>query len=624
MSWGSPEWLDLLWAVPVMAALLVLALRRRAQLLARLGALASERVSQRALSIHRWRALFWLLGMVLGLLALAQPRWGYRWQELKREGLDIVVVLDVSMSMDAEDISPSRMERARREVLDLTELLAGDRVGLVVFAGGAYPRMPLTLDYGVLQHQVRDSDSGTLVAQGSDIGAAIDMAAQLLGPRGTADQVILLISDGEDHVGKALESAEKAAEEGIHIYTMGVGTVEGAPVPLEGGGFKKSRSGDVVISRLDEDALKAIAQVGRGAYVQSSASNRDIAAIYLEEIRGQLQGAEQGVRRERIWDERFAWPLTASILFFLMGSLLRPGPLRLPGAVVALFFVGALGTTARADDPSPPVSEADRLAAEQAARPNDLDVAEELGLALLQEGRADEAHDVLSSVAERTLDPTQRQRARYNAGHAAYESGHLTRAVEDWRRVLQENPEHGAAQTNTQILEQEIARRMQQQPPQQDQNQDGQPQDGQPQDGQPQDGQPQDGQQDGQPQDGQQDGQPQDGQQQDGQQDGQPQDGQPQDGQQDGQPSSPEDLDGTRDGPGAEQGDTGMGENMDNLAADKQGDGTPSDDDPKNASSASTASGQMTEEEAARTVDSVEEGRPQVVARPGAAGDKDW
>ena len=342
MNWGSPSWLDLLWAVPVLVALLGLALRRRATLLARLGGLASERVSRRARAVHRARAALWLGGMVMGLLALAQPRWGFRWQELKREGLDIVVVLDVSASMDAEDVSPSRMERARREVLDLTDLLAGDRVGLVVFAGGAYPRMPLTLDYGVLQHQIRDSDSGTLVAQGSDMGAAISMAASLLGPKGAADQVILLISDGEDHVGEAVFAAQSAAAAGIHLYTMGVGTSEGAPIPLSEGGFKKSASGEVVISRLDSSLLREIAREGRGAYVQSGASNRDISAIYLEEIRGQLQGAEQGVRRERIWDVRFAWPLSAAIVLLLLGTVIRPGPLRLPGVALAMVFVGSV------------------------------------------------------------------------------------------------------------------------------------------------------------------------------------------------------------------------------------------------------------------------------------------
>jgi Ca-activated chloride channel family protein len=608
MNWGSPAWLDLLWAVPVIGVLLVLALRRRAFLLGKLGALASERVSRRASTIHRLRAVFWLAGMVMGLVALAQPRWGFRWQELKREGLDIVVALDVSSSMDAEDVSPSRMERARREVLDLTELVAGDRVGLVVFAGGSYPRMPLTLDYGVLRHQVKDSDSGTLVAQGSDIGAAIDMAAKLLGPRGAADQVILLISDGEDHAGEAMAAAEAAAEAGIHIYTMGVGTQEGAPVPLKAGGFKKSGSGEVIISRLDAPLLESIARVGRGAFVQSGASNRDISAIYVEEIRGQLQGAEQGVRRERIWDERYAWPLSAAIVCLMLGVVIRPGPLRLPGAALALVFV-ALGTRpvmaqdAEQDAPSM----AEQLASEQAAKPDDLGLAEALGMALLEDGRADEAHDVLSMVAERSLDPAQRKRARYNAGHAAHRSGHLTRAVEDWRRVLQDSPDDTAAQTNVQVLEQEIARRLQEQPPPEEDT-DGQDGDGEEQEGQEQEGEEQEGQE----QEGQE-GQEQDGQSQDS----------PSDPGENGTPEDapPESTDGTRP-EAAEAGDTGLGGNMDELQAD--GTESTDPDTPPSGQSSGAVEGEMSAEEAARTVDSVEEGRPQVVARPGAAGDKDW
>ena len=580
MSWARPEWLHLLWAVPVLAALLWAALRRRQALLARLGPLAGERVSARAQRVHRRRAVLWLSAMVFGVLALAQPRWGYRWQELKREGLDLVVVLDVSRSMDVEDVSPSRMEQAQREVLDLTEMLAGDRVGLVVFAGGAYARMPLTLDYAVLRHQVRDSSSQTLVAQGSDIGAAIDMAVDLLGPPGASDRAILLVSDGEDHVGEAIVAAERATEADVHIYTMGVGTPEGAPIPNEGGGFKKDRSGQVVMAKLDESVLQEVARIGRGAYVRAGASNRDIAAIYMGEIRGRLQGAEQGVRRERLWDERFSWPLAVAILLLVAASFVRPGPLRLPGAMLALLLVAA---PARAQDAVP--TSADELLARQADRPDDLRLAEELGLTLLKEGRSAEAHDVLSQVAERTLDPTQRQRARYNAGHAAYRSGRLTRAVEDWRRVLEDRPDHPAAQQNVQLVEQEIARRLQQEPPPQD----------------PQ-GEPQDPQ--GEPQDPQ--GEPQDPQ------------GEPQDPQ--GEPQDPDD--GTLD-PGEPGGDTGMPGDMSGMQTDDAGE--PTDDTPKlEAPRSGTRAGEITAEEAARMVDAVEEGQPRVVARPGAAGDKDW
>ena len=559
MKWARPEFLHLLWAVPVLVTLLWAALRRRMTLLRRLGPLASERVSARAQKVHRLRAVLWLSAMVMGVLALAQPRWGYRWQELKREGLDLVVVLDVSRSMDVEDVAPNRMEQAQREVLDLTEMLAGDRVGLVVFAGGAYARMPLTLDYAVLRHQVRDSSSQTLVSQGSDIGAAIDMAVDLLGPARASDRAVLLISDGEDHVGEAVSAAERAADADVHLYTMGVGTPEGAPIPQAGGGFKKDRSGQVVMAKLDEGLLAEVARIGHGAYVRAGASNRDVAGIYRDEIRGRLQGAEQGVRRERLWDERYSWPLSLAVVLLVAGVFVRPGPLRLPGAMVAVLLV--LSTSAQAQDTSP--GSVDTLLARQAAQPDDLGLAEELGLALLQAGRSTEAHDVLSQVAERTLDPEQRRRARYNAGHAAYRSGRLTRAAEDWRRVLEDRPDHPAAQQNAEVVEQEIARRLQQEPPPQDQQGDPQDQQGDPQDPT------------------------------------------------DGTLAPPEDGE-----------DTGLSGDLDGMQTDA---GEPGEDTPQlDAAPSESRPGEITADEAARMVDAVEEGQPRVVARPGAAGDKDW
>ena len=150
MNWGAPEWGLSLWTLPVFAILIVLAVRSRAKAIAILGPLIAERVGINSRSRNRRRLILLWLALGLVLVSLAQPRWGFRWKELKQEGLNIVVVLDTSLSMNAEDVSPNRMERAHREVMDLSELLKGDRVGLVLFSGGAYTRMPLTLDYNAL------------------------------------------------------------------------------------------------------------------------------------------------------------------------------------------------------------------------------------------------------------------------------------------------------------------------------------------------------------------------------------------------------------------------------------------------------------------------------------------
>jgi Ca-activated chloride channel family protein len=582
MNWAAGELLYGLWGLPVLAILLWLALRARRRALARLGALLSGRSGPDAQRIHRQRAVLLLAAIGLCVVALARPQWGFRWQEQRSEGVSLVVVLDVSRSMDAEDVSPSRMERARREVWDLAELLAGDRVGLVLAAGGAHPQMFLTLDYDTFARMTRQASTATLRAQGSDLGAAIDKSVELLdGSEG--DRAILLISDGEDQIGEAVAAAKRAAELGIRLYTLGVGTPEGAPIPLPGGGFQKD-GGDVVISRLDEDTLRDIAEAGSGAYVRSVAGASDIRAIYLDEIRGKLSGAEQGVRREKIWTERYQWFLAAGLLLLLIGHALRPGPLRLRGAGLVLLL--ALPGVSRADG-----TEIDRLIQEQVHHPDDLDLAERLGAALLKEGRFQEAAEVLDGVADRSLDSEQRGRARYNAGLAEYGAGRLTAAVEDWQRVLTDNPGHGPAKQNAEAVQAEINARMQEEPPPEDS------QDGDPQDGDPQDGDSQDGQQS-------QDGSPQDSQQS---QDGDPQDSQPQD---DGT-TNPDNSQ-----PLSEAGDTGQ------SAGGEPRDGELGEDAAGQASAGQE--GEISEDAAMRLLGGVEEGEPRVEITPESRGGKDW
>jgi Ca-activated chloride channel homolog len=590
MSWGRPDALYLLWLLPLLLVFLVVALRARSRALARLGALAAGLSSPRAGQLHVARAALWFLAIVCGVVALAQPRWGFRWEELKREGFSLVVVLDVSSSMAAEDVSPSRMERARREVVDLAEQLEGDRVGLVLFAGGAYPRMPLTLDYNALVQMVDDSDTTTIRTQGSDMGAAIDAAVLLLGPAGPADRAILIISDGEDHSGRAVEAATKAAADGVRLYTLGVGTEDGAPIPVAGGGFKNDGDGRVVLSRLDEGVLQDVARAGGGAYARSVAGTGDVVGLYTDELRGKLQGAEQGVRRDKVWDERFQWPLAAAILLGLLGQALRPSPLRPRRLATAAALLLVLGV-ARAEQSA----EVARLLAAQVEHPGDLGIAEQLGEALYKAGDYAAAERVLGDVAPRAPGADQ--------GLAAYRGGDLTRAVERWKQVAPDAPVAGQAQQNAAAVSKEISLRQQEQQDQQDQQDQEQQDQDQQQEGQQ--GEPQDGQQ-GEPQDGQQgepQDQPQDGQQgQEQQQDGQQGQAQPADPQQPGDPKPGEGgqieaQDGGQD-TGGEAGAAAQG-------AEQGGD-------------------KLSPDAAGRMVDGVQEGKPRMAVGADSNNEKDW
>ena len=593
MTWGGPEVLLGLWGLPLLGLLMAVALGRRRKAVAKLGPLISADVGVRAHGRHRLRMWLIWLGLGLVVVSLAQPRWGYRWQELNRDGLSVVVVLDTSASMAATDVSPSRMERAQREVLDMTDALTGDRVGLVIFAGGAYPRLPLTLDYAAMQTVVRRVGVQTLRSQGSDIGAALEAAGRLLGAAGAADRAIVLISDGEDQVGRAEAVAEALAEDGIHVYAMGVGTPDGAPIPTAQGGFKKDSAGELVLSRLDENSLKRIAAAGRGAYVRSVAGNADTRAIYTDEIGPKLTRASQGVRRDKIWNERYQWPLGLGLLLILAAMSVRGSRRRIPPAVgVAALLL--LAPRVHGDE-----GEVTRLTAEQVSRPDDLGLAERLGAALFKNGQFNEAERVLGAVADRATDPAQRDRARYNSGLAAYQGGRLTEAAEDWQRLLQDG-DHPSAQKNLAAVQRELAKRQDQPPPEQEQ------QDGQ-------DGEQGDqGESEQQPPSGGDTGQPQSSEEPP-----EPSDSPPDDA---GAQDPPPEDDGTRPPSGD---DTGS-------PPEPVGDrGEISEEQP--SGSADTGAGRevkpvgtISAQEAERMFEGVEEGTPRVTVDPGSAGGNDW
>ena len=565
MNWARPDWLVAMWAVPLVALAAWGFLRSRSRSLRALGPLIAEQVGANSRSRARRRLGGLTALFALVIVALAQPQWGFRWSELKQDGTSLVVVLDTSLSMDSEDVSPSRMERAHREILDLTDLLRGDRVGLVLFSGGAYVRMPLSLDYRAFRTMVRRSSTSTLKSQGSDLGAAIRMALEVAGPDDGADRAILIVSDGEDQVGNAVAAAEEAAEQGVHLFAIGVGTLDGAPIPLPEGGFKTSRDGDVVLSKLDESALKRIAAAGNGAYVRSVAGSGDIAAIYQGEILGKLKRAEQTVRREKIWTERFQWPLALAWLVGIAAFATRGR--RAAAALALLLVVGS--PVAHADDA------VNALAAEQVSNPDDMELAERLGQALFEAGRFNEASDVLTEVADRTTASDARARARYNSGLAAYRGGRLTEALEAWQRVLQEHPEHEAAQKNAAAVQAEIQQRLGEEPP-------------------PQEGDPNE---------------------------------EPSEEPSEESESTPEDDassskdDGTRppqDDP-SEGSDTGQPSESDSSPSPPSAEGDTGSPQPE-----SPEASQMTEDQAERMFESVQEGDPRVVIDPGSRGGKDW
>lgn len=306
---------EFLWLVPVVFLFVFLSLlwsyKKRSNRVRQLIAPKLRKlmlVSDNSSSKFFQRSL--LLSLAAGLLvfSMARPRWGFEWKEVSMEGVDIMVALDVSPSMLSEDIKPNRLRRAKREIEDLVEMLEGDRVGLTVFSGAAFVQCPLTADYSAVAMFLDHINTKMVPIAGTSIGDAINLSISSL-TQGESSQdagkVIILISDGEDQDSQPLEAARKAAEKGIRIYTIGMGSLQGAPIPESRGGFKKDRAGALVVSKLKESQLQEIAAITDGVYVRSTTSDFDLQKIYNEHIKQNVNKAKFKDSREKIWYERF-------------------------------------------------------------------------------------------------------------------------------------------------------------------------------------------------------------------------------------------------------------------------------------------------------------------------------
>ena len=319
MKFGSWNYLFFLWVIPVMVVFYVYAFRKRDKMLALFCGkeLVGELVPEFKKGRRLIKALLILLGIILGIFALTRPQWGFHWEEIKRVGVDVMVAIDVSESMLAEDVKPNRLERAKREVIDLIEMLEGDRIGLIAFAGTSFVQCPLTLDYGACKMFLDYIDTDLIPVPGTAIAEAIRTSLKSFNKRERKSKALILITDGEDHEGEPIDAAREAKKEGIKIFTIGVGREGGAPIPLKdgSGGFKKDRKGDMVITHLDEITLQKIALETGGSYVRSVTGDMDLDKIYQEGIKQHVEQKQLKSTRKRRWEERFQWFIFFALLF---------------------------------------------------------------------------------------------------------------------------------------------------------------------------------------------------------------------------------------------------------------------------------------------------------------------
>lgn len=265
------------------------------------------------------------LAALLGLLALARPQWGFEWEEVKHTGLDMLIAVDVSKSMLAKDVKPNRLERSKFAIKDLVKKLSGDRIGLIAFSGTAFLQCPLTIDYNGFYLALDDLTTGTIPRGGTSLTAAIREAMAVFKGPEKQYKVLVIITDGEDLEGDALKTAKEAADLGIRIYCVGVGTPEGELIQTssERGErvYVEDRQGNIVTTKLNEDLLKQIALSTGGSYVRAAQSDFGLLRLYEQSI-SRLEKRDVGSKMRKRYHERFQYLLSALVVLLFLEPLI--------------------------------------------------------------------------------------------------------------------------------------------------------------------------------------------------------------------------------------------------------------------------------------------------------------
>ena len=327
MIFAKPNYLLLLLVLPAAGFFLLWAKRSQNRALKQLGdnALIKKLTANINWRGRKWRMFLWFATVALLIISLARPQWGSEVHEINQEGLQVMVALDVSQSMLAQDIKPNRLDRAKLEIADLMHKLDGDEIGLVLFSGASFIQVPLTSDYNTALTYLDSADPGVISRPGTVIGDAIRTAMLGFDPDLASQKVLILMTDGEDHETNPLEAAQEVADQGVLIYSIGFGTPLGEPVPVTDNrgdiiGYKQDQQGNVVLSKLDEDTLQSIAQIGKGRYYRASADGRELNSL-LSEI-DKLQKAQLQSRFDIRYTERFQIFLGLALLALIIAELI--------------------------------------------------------------------------------------------------------------------------------------------------------------------------------------------------------------------------------------------------------------------------------------------------------------
>lgn len=512
MTLGAPEWL---WGYVVVALLGAVFLWNEGKREEQLRKLVAARLLgnltwSMSAARRRWKYGLMLAGLACAVAALTQPRAGYEIVETHLQGLDVMMAVDTSKSMLSQDVQPDRLTRAKYAAEDLLDLLEGDRVGLVAFAGTSFVQAPLTVDYSAVLASLTDLDTNTIPRGGTNIASAIRQAGAAFGRGEGSHRALILFTDGEELEDSALEAAKEAKGK-FRIYTVGVGTAEGSLIPAptgDGGGteFVKDAQGQYVKSKLDEERLKAIAAETGGFYVHLDNGPAVAKAIYEQGLKRMQEHEIEARQMKPI--ERYEWPLAAGIVLLAASALVRERRRTPGGAVARKGARRAAAKTAKA----PVTAGAAALLLLLLTAGRSWGVNE--GVTLYQEKNYKGAYDVFEHQLERnpasgglefdrgtaaykggdyekaleafgkalsSQDPALREQAEYNLGNTLVERGALqqekedkikqwTGALEHYGQALKANPNDANAKYNQELVKRMIEELKKQQPPQQKEN----------------------------------------------------------------------------------------------------------------------------------------------------------
>lgn len=325
------EHIEYLWALVAVPLLMLLFLIRSIRKKNKLKKLGNSNLRDKLLIGHSgarpvWKNAFLILAFVFLIVGIANPQIGSKMSKVKIKGAEIIIALDVSNSMKAEDITPDRLEKAKLEIAQLLKRIKNDRVGLIVFAGKAFIPVPLTTDYAMIKMYLKGIDTDIISTQGTDMNAAISLAVESFSENDKRSKSVILITDGENHEEDAITAAKEAAEKGITIHTIGLGKKEGVPVPVVNRygkkEFRKDKEGNVIVSKLNEDLLNEIAAVGKGQYVRASNYGFGLDRIY-----DQLKKMEKEEFQEKMvadYEDNFQFYLWFALGFLMLEFMILP------------------------------------------------------------------------------------------------------------------------------------------------------------------------------------------------------------------------------------------------------------------------------------------------------------